>query len=171
MSIPASALSIKEAITTYLAVLKEIDEDDFVKPPPKGGWSSSEIYCHVIQVNARSILALERCIHAKSRHRSSGPTLLARLIFYVGRFPPFKIKSPPNIASIVTCISKEQAKNDLIKSTDKIKQLLPKLIKTPKDNRIRHPRFGRLNPEEWLRFIEIHTRHHLKQLERVRKSS
>ncbi|WP_069659612.1 DinB family protein [Arcticibacter eurypsychrophilus] len=171
MSIPASALSIKEAITSYLALLKEIDEDNFIKPPPHGGWSSSEIYCHVLQVNARSILALERCIHAKPKHRSSGPNLIARLIFFMGIFPPLKIKSPPNIAFIVKCISKEEAKNDLIKSNDKIKELLPKLIKTPKDNRIRHPRFGRLNSHEWLRFIEIHTRHHLKQLERIRKSS
>ncbi|EOR95342.1 hypothetical protein ADIARSV_1494 [Arcticibacter svalbardensis MN12-7] len=171
MSIPATALSIKEAITTYLALLKEIEEEDFIKPPPQGGWSPSEIYCHVIQVNARSILALERCIHAKPKHRSSGPTLLARFVFFIGRFPPLKIKSPPNIAAIVTCISKEQAKNDLIKSAEKLRELLPKLIKTPKDNRIRHPRFGRLNPQEWLWFIEIHTRHHLKQLERIRKSS
>ncbi|WP_407428403.1 DinB family protein [Arcticibacter sp.] len=171
MSLQASASSIKDALASYLAWLKEIDEEDFVKPPPLGGWSYSEVFCHVIQVNVRSMLAVERCIYARSGHRSSGPNLMARLILYMGKFPPVKIKAHPKVSSIVKIVSKEEAKNDMLVFCNKIQDLLPKLTKVPLHQRTRHARLGMLNCEEWLKFIDIHTRHHLKQLERIRKSS
>lgn len=171
MSIQASASSITDAIASYLAWLKEIDEDDFVKPPPRGGWSYSEVYCHVIQVNVRSILAVERCIYARNVHASSGPNLAARLILYMGKFPPMKIKAHPKVSSIVKTVTREEAKNDMLVFCNKLQGLVPKLMKVPDHQRTRHSRLGMLNAAEWLKFIDIHTRHHLKQLERIRKSS
>jgi len=171
MSVQASASSIKDALASYLAWLKDMDEEDFVKPPPNGGWSYSEVYCHVIQVNVRSILAVERCIYAKSGHGRSGPNLAARLILYMGKFPPVKIKAHPKVASIVKTVSKEEARNDMLVFCNKLQDLLPRLLKVPGHQRTRHARLGMLNCSEWLKFIDIHTRHHLKQLERIRKSS
>lgn len=171
MSIQESVVSIKDAIGVYLNWLKELDEDDFVKPPPSGGWSYSEVCCHVIQVNVRSILAVEKCIYAKPNLRGTGPNLIARLILYLGRFPPVKIRSAPNIAGIVKPVSKEDARNDLILFANKLQDLSVKLLKVPSENRVRHPRLGMLNCREWLQFINIHMRHHVKQLERIRKSS
>jgi len=171
MSIQASASSIKDALASYLAWLKELDEDEFVKSPADGSWSYSEVFCHVIQVNVRSILAVERCIYAKSGHRTSGPNLIARLILYMGKFPPVKIKAPPKVLSIVKTVTKEEARNDMLVFCNKLQDLLPKLMKVPDHQRTRHARLGMLNCGEWLKFIDIHTRHHLKQLERIRKSS
>jgi len=171
MSLQASASSIKDAIATYLAWLKEMEEEDFTKSPPDGGWSYSEVYCHVIQVNVRSILAVERCIYAKGPRSASGPNLMARLILYMGRFPPIKIKAHQKVSSIVKTLSKEEARNDMLVFCNKLQDLLPKLMKVPQHQRTRHARLGMLNCEEWLKFIDIHTRHHLKQLERIRKSS
>jgi len=171
MSIQASASSIKDALSSYLAWLKEVDEDEFVKSPTSGGWSYSEVFCHVIQVNVRSILAVERCIYAKSGHRTSGPNLIARLILYMGKFPPVKIKAHPKVLSIVKTVTKEEARNDMLVFCNKLQDLLPKLMKVPVHQRTRHARLGMLNCGEWLKFIDIHTRHHLKQLERIRKSS
>jgi hypothetical protein len=37
-------------------------------------------------------------------------------------------------------------------------------VKTP------HPKLGYLNANQWLRFIEIHLKHHYQQLKRVEKS-
>lgn len=171
MSLQASASSIKDALASYLAWLKEIDEDEFIHSPPDGGWSYSEVFCHVIQVNVRSMLAVERCIYAKSGHRTSGPNLIARLILYMGKFPPLKIKAHPKVVSIVKPVTKEEARNDMLVFCNKLQDLLPKLMKVPVHQRTRHPRLGMLNCGEWLKFIDIHTRHHLKQLERIRKSS
>ncbi|PRY49130.1 DinB family protein [Arcticibacter pallidicorallinus] len=171
MSLQASASSIKDALASYLAWLKEIDEDEFVQSPPGGGWSYSEVFCHVIQVNVRSMLAAERCIYAKFGHRTSGPNLIARLILYMGKFPPLKIKAHAKVVSIVKPVTKEEARNDMLVFCNKLQDLLPKLMKVPAHQRTRHARLGMLNCEEWLKFIDIHTRHHLKQLERIRKSS
>lgn len=171
MSIQASASSIRDAIAMYLAWLKDIEEEDFVKPPPGGGWSYSEVFCHVNQVNVRSMLAAERCIYARTGLRSSGPNFLARLILYARRFPPLRIKAHPKVLAIVKTVSKEEAKNEMLIFCNKLQDLAPKLAKVPVHQRTRHARLGMLNCAEWLSFIDIHTRHHLKQLERIRKSS
>jgi len=36
--------------------------------------------------------------------------------------------------------------------------------------RRRHPKFGRLTPVEWIRFVEIHNHHHLKIVRDIRQS-
>jgi len=38
-----------------------------------------------------------------------------------------------------------------------------------KSQKAKHPRLGLLHARQWLRFIEIHTKHHEKQLYRIQK--
>lgn len=169
MNFRTSEHSILEAIAEYQDSLKNFTEEEFGRKPPAGGWSYSEVYCHVIQVNLRCLLAIERCIYGKKQQEGPGAPMLSRVILYFGRFPG-KLKTPPNLASIVKVISREDAKNDLIKFTGKLKELMPKALKCSPYHRIRHQRMGMLNCLEWLRFIEIHTKHHLKQIKRIRNS-
>jgi len=51
----------------------------------------------------------------------------------------------------------------LAQAYPKVKNANPK-IKT------KHPVIGYLNAKQWLRFIEIHLNHHLKQLKRIENS-
>ncbi len=170
MSLMVSERSILDAIGKYQDNLKSFSEEEFCRKPHDGGWSCSEVYCHMLQVNMRCLLAVERCIHGKKQPRRSGPSFISHLILYFGRFPPGKLKAPPNVASIVKTITLEDAKNDLIKFTGKLKELMPKALKCSPYQRIKHQRLGMLNAIEWLRFLEIHTKHHLKQLKRIRSS-
>jgi hypothetical protein len=41
------------------------------------------------------------------------------------------------------------------------------LILHPSTGKSRHPGLGYFNAGEWLRFIEMHMRHHLRQKERI----
>jgi hypothetical protein len=51
----------------------------------------------------------------------------------------------------------------LIKLQATVDQANPKI-------KVKHPRLGYLNAKQWLRFIEIHLNHHLKQLARIENS-
>lgn len=154
----------------YQDLLKTLSEDEFVQSPEDGGWSLSEVYCHIIQVNTRSLLAIEKCMHGKETSTLTSPPFFTRLILFFGKLPPGRHKSPANIGAIVKKQSKEEARNDLIKFIQRLTDVLPKIVKSTSRCQVKHPRLGMLNRSEWLRFMIIHTKHHIKQLKRIRST-
>lgn len=155
---------------TYLDMLKSFSLEEFQINPKDGAWSYSEVYSHIIQVNTVSLLAIEKCLHGKQVTASGSLPILSRLILLFGKFPPVRIKAPDNIASSVKKISIEEASNGLIKLISRIEAITPKVSKITSSCKIHHPRLGPLNSVQWFRFMEIHNNHHLKQIERIRKS-
>lgn len=170
MSSRINGRPVLDVINEYQEALKEFSEEEFCRKPEDGSWSISEIYCHINQVNIRSLLAIEKCIYGRQLQVAYGVPLLSRAILYFGRFPPGAVKIPENIAALVTVVSKEDARNELIRIVDKLKQVLPKAKKCSPHNRVKHQQLGMLNCEEWLRFVEIYSKYHLKRLKHRRKS-
>jgi hypothetical protein len=168
MSVAASTQSILGAITEYQNFLTEVSEDEFQLAPAEKVWSYSEVFSHIIQANLRSLLAVQKCIYGKPGKSVNLP-LTSRVILFFGRFPPVKIKAPESIAALVRKMTKEEARNDLIRLRTKVMELGPKVSKSFRDCRMQHPRLGMLNAVEWWRFVEIHSHHHLKQLKRIKK--
>ena len=64
--------------------------------------------------------------------------------------------------------NKKEALDAIQKSKEKIKAILPKIAGAAPSQKAPHPKLGLLNARQWLRFIEIHTRHHEKQLYRIK---
>ena len=168
MSVSTTTKSILAAIETYYDFLGKVEEDEFQQSPAEEVWSYSEVFSHIIQANLRSLLAIQKCIYGKSPSRSS-LSIVSRAVLFFGKFPPVKLKTPESLAALVKKITREEARNDLIKLKTKVLELAPKVSKCLQDSRMRHPRLGMLNAEQWLRFIEIHSYHHLKQLKRIEK--
>ncbi len=50
-----------------------------------------------------------------------------------------------------------------------MKEIEPMLDKAPLENTALHPRFGALNAQDWFMLVEMHYRHHLRQLDRLKK--
>ncbi|PWG82327.1 DinB family protein [Pararcticibacter amylolyticus] len=169
MSMGINARSILDITSEYQEILKNLTDEEFCRQPEDGSWSCSEIFCHIVQVNVRSLLAIEKCIYGKQQQRRHGLPLVTRLILYFGRFPPGKLNIPSNILALVRVTTREEAKNDMIRFTVKLKELLPKISKCSSEQRIKHPRLGMLNCIQWLRFMEIYSRYHLKKLKKSLK--
>ncbi len=164
-----TAKAIADAVQLYLKELQFFTEEQFTDSPPSGGWSFSELYCHLVQANNASLLAIEKCLYGQAGNGSSRAPLMSRIILYFGKLPRQRYKAPSKLASLVKKISREDARNQMISFTNRLKEVAAKLVKSPGKCRVRHPRLGMLNTLEWLRFIEIHTNHHLKQLKRIKK--
>jgi hypothetical protein len=165
MNIDRTVKSISDVLEKYNQFLSGLDEEEFQRCPSEGAWSYSEVYSHVLYVNKASLMAIERCIHGKS---SSGRlSWKAWLVFFSGRLPPWKMKAPEKVAAMVIKISPEEARNELIKIREKLFDLLPEIKKASRKPKVYHAILGMLNARQWLRFIEIHSIHHLKQLRRI----
>jgi hypothetical protein len=170
-SIGSKRKEIDEALDIYRTRLDTIPDELFTVTPPGGGWSYAEVYSHIMQANFGSAIALEKCTLSSCKPTTKGRSLIGLFVLSFGRFPPFRVKVPEKTAAKIpaTKISKEDAKNLLIKCRKRIDDVVPLIHDAPKHGRIKHPRMGMLNAMQWLDFILIHSKHHIKQLDRIQK--
>jgi hypothetical protein len=169
VSILKERKAIDTALDDYRNRLDAIADRDFDLTPPGGGWSYAEVYSHIMQATMGASVAAERCTHATSKPAKGGVTWEGRLVLLSGRFPPWKVKTPEAINAKMgpQKITKEEAKNLVIKCRKRIDDMVPYLNASDSKRRAQHPRLGMLNSGQWFKFIRIHLQHHLKQLKRI----
>jgi hypothetical protein len=172
MNISKEQQALESAIENYSRQLGAIPDELFSVTPPQGGWSYAEVYDHTFQMAILSAVAMERCANLKGELNSNGPGILGRIIFLLGFYPPVKLKVPAKVAvkNPVKKISKEEAEALIVKLSKRLNYTIPLINGGNAHSRIKHPRLGMLNAFEWLKFIRIHTEHHLKQLARIEKN-
>ena len=161
--------SLLKTIEVYEAILARVSEHTFIQSPSDGSWSYSETYSHIFQSGLLSLLAIENCIQQNAEFSRKSIQWIPMLILFFGRFPPGKIKAPKRIASMVKKISKEEANTLILKFKLRLQEISHVVNSADSHQKIKHPRLGLLNAKQWLRFIEIHTIHHVKQLKRIEK--
>ena len=162
--------SIHKGLSVYKDLLDGISEDDFTKLPANGGWSFSQLYSHIISVNKLALISIEKCINGTAKRNSRRLHWKVWLIMLIGKLPPGRIKAPERIEAMVSSVSREEAKNQLIRFSQRLEEIYKNISKASPDMKVSHPILGPLNARHWMRFIDIHTRHHIAQLERIRRS-
>ena len=171
MNIAKYHKAITAALDAYRTRLDDIPDEQFTETPPGGGWSYAEVYAHILQSDLGSTIAMERCINGTCEPTGKGLNFIGRLVLAIGRMPVSKVKATDEKAAVqnVNKISKEDARNLLVKCHKRVDDITVKLSSSVSQKRYPHPRFGTLNAWQWLKFILIHTKHHFKQLDRIRK--
>ena len=167
MSIHKSARVIEEMLDRYQLFLDKVDEQDFQTNPEAGVWSYAEVYSHIFSANYACLIAIQNCLQGKGIESKEPASFAGRLILFFGLFPPIKIKAPERIAAMVKKINKTEAKREIEKFKENLTKLLPEIAMASPTQKAKHPRMGLFTAKQWLRFIEIHTRHHEKQLYRI----
>ena len=172
MNLARERKAIDAALDNYRAQIDEIPDEWFTETPAEGAWSFAEVYSHIMQATLGSSIAMERCVHNNCEPTLKGLTFLGRWVLFTGRFPPVKVKVPPSVHAKypVVKVSKEDAKNLIIKCRKRLEGTMHLIKEAPPNARFKHPRMGMLDAAQWLKFIRIHLQHHLKQLERIRKN-
>lgn len=170
MNIGETRKKIEEVLDLYRSRLDTIPDDLFMVTPPGGGWSYAEVYSHILQTDLGGMMALEKCIK-NGKPTSAGRNMLGLLVFFFDRLPPWKTKVPAMVEARIPAkkMSKEEARNMLVKCRQRINELMPLIRDSTNYCRVKNARLGMLNARQWFRFILIHSRHHLKQLDRVEK--
>lgn len=161
--------SIHKIVDAYKAKLSQYDEEIFQVTPPINGWSYSEVYSHIFDASLLSLIALENCIKGKGEDQ---PThFIVKVILFLGAFPPAqKYKVPKRMADRVKKITKAEALDFILEFESSLLHIYPSVGGADQKVKTKHPRLGYLNSRQWLRFIEIHLKHHLKQLIRIEDS-
>jgi len=155
----------------YRAQIDSIPYEQFDQTPPHGGWSYAEVYSHIMQATMASTIALERCTHPSDKPNTGKENLMGKLVLLFAKFPPVKIKEPQSVSAKMPAlkISKEEARNFIIKCRKRMDEMVPLTNDKVAIRRVKHPRLGMFTAAQWFKFIRIHLAHHLKQLDRVKK--
>jgi len=161
-----------KALDEYRARLDKYTDEQFMQTPPNGGWSCAEVYAHLLRSNLLSAMAADRCSRAADKKTAGKPNLLGKLVLLFGQLPPVRVKAPAEVNSKAPAekITKEEAKNLIVKNRARAAELADLIENGTTNRRMKHPRLGMLNAPEWYKFMLIHTKHHTKQLNRIEKS-
>jgi hypothetical protein len=172
MSIAKERKAIDTALDEYRKQLDLIPDELFDVTPPNGGWSFAEVYSHIMQATLGSSIALERCTHGNCEPTKKGLTWEGRILLLLGKFPPVQTTVPDSVSNKMPAnkISKEDAKNLIIKCRKRVETTMPLIPASSLANKYKHPRMGMLNAKQWFKFIRIHLQHHLKQLDRIKRN-
>ena len=161
--------SLHIIIDAYKSKLSHYGDDIFQQTPPINGWSYGEVYSHIFDASLLSLIAMENCI--KGKGESHKTHFAVKLILFFGAFPPAKkYKVPKRLEDRVKKISKIEALDFILEFEKSLDNLYPSVEGADQKIKTKHPRLGYLNAKQWLRFIEIHLKHHLKQLIRIDQS-
>lgn len=163
--------SIRNNVAFYERLLNDVSEETFRATPPNGGWSYAELFSHLFSSNISCLQAIEKCVAGKAIENNDPMPFAYRLVFLFGRFPPGrKYKVPDRLKDQVRKINKVEALELVNNFLEQLEKVVPSISSASATQRLKHPRLGLLNASKWLSFIDIHTRHHRRQLERISRS-
>lgn len=161
--------SLKDISANYQHFLREVSEGQFQETPPIGGWSYSEVYSHIFDISILTLKEVDNCIKGEGKIKSTA--FIVKVILFFGSFPPnAKYKVPKALVGRERKITKEAAAAFIQKFLEQLDIVYSQLHLADPALKTRHPRLGYLNASQWFRFMEIHLKHHLKQLKRIEKS-
>ena len=161
--------SINKIVAAYKAKLATMAEDEFTVTPPSGGWSFSEVYAHIFDASLLSLMALHNAAKGEGEKRTTN--FMVKLILLFGALPPGKrYEAPSQLMGRVKKINIMAANQFITDFELQLAKIFPHLKNADPNVKVKHPLMGYLNAKQWLRFIEIHLKHHLKQINRIEKS-
>ena len=133
-------------------------------------WTVGKQLEHLL-LSDRSILDMfDKLTDGRQVPASGGPKLLGRVVLATGFIPRGAGKAPgATTPAGRDAADLEAGLRRLAERFDELLEQLPLLEET--GWRCRHPYFGALDVSEWMRFMDVHHRHHLKIVRDIRKAA
>jgi len=163
----------EETATHYIHELDQFSLEQLRHKQSDDEWSIGQMFQHLISSALYMQLRnVEQCLMPSQDPTVPGTekTEVGAAIFSQGSFPPIRIHVPPSPQyTPEQPDSKEQLLQGLHAVIQRMRDIEPTLIKGSKQHTVSHPRFGGLCAEEWFLLVEMHYRHHLLQLDRLKQ--
>ncbi|WP_019532801.1 DinB family protein [Paenibacillus ginsengihumi] len=170
MNTKAALQSFEQVQETYLRALDRFDLEELTRVTAEDDWSIGQMYMHLIQSALYMQLRnAELCGNPQEAAAGGeGKTENGQAVFAAGSFPPIRIRVPADKqAAPPQPESKRQIVEGLHRVAERMRELEPTLDAIPPAQTVRHPALGALNAKEWFCLVDMHFRHHLRQLERL----
>jgi hypothetical protein len=162
-------ISYEAIARTWIGFLDRYTEEQFLRKPSDESWSLGQLYNHLF--NSAILFHLkqiETCADGKGTVMSGGKTAKGKLSYFIGGFPPIRIKVPPSPQyTPAQPVDKNDVKGKLLEAIRILDAARTKVDSASPNVKTSHPAFGYLNAKEWYQMILMHYRHHLHQKKRL----
>jgi len=162
----------EETANHYRQELDHFSLEQLTRQPSENEWSLGQMIQHLI--NSALYMQLrnvELCMTANGNDADPAAvkTEAGMALFEQGSFPPVRIQVPPSPQyTPEQPASKEHLVQGLNMVIQRMREVEPTLDQVYPSHTVAHPRFGAMNATEWYLLIEMHYRHHLLQLDRLK---
>lgn len=168
MSLVKKYNQILDALAKYSYKLNGYTDESFLAKKQEGVWSPAEVYAHIITANRITIKGMHKSLADEGTEDNSALSFKAKFIFFTGKIPAGRKvpevveKRTPKINSIA------EAKEQLDLLEGELNEIWDKRELWSETQKLKHPALGLMNNAQWIKFMLIHTNHHLKQLDRIK---
>lgn len=146
----------------WIGYLDDYTLETLCRTPAPGEWSVGQVYTHLIADTGFFAEQMRRCLTGDCAD-SGDMQPMAQRMFAAGSFPDIRIEGPstgvliPQPASIVEVREQLAAIGASVNALD---------FRRP-SGKTEHPGFAFFSALDWLRFAEMHMRHHVRQKKRI----
>lgn len=164
-------LTIDNLNQTIEVWINELDRINFIqlctKPSPTS-WSLGQVYVHLIESTNYYLEQVTICL-ASDDYAREAMTADANEMFYSNEFPDVVIEGPVSNEATLQPESKVELKRCLMNLKEDINTVALLISTSQFNGKTKHPGLNYFSADEWLRFAEMHFRHHLRQKKRIEK--
>ncbi len=174
IDISAEYTLVLESYREMDSILQWSDHTLFQGEAVVSNWSPAQQLHHIAKVNlviASSLITMSQKPEEEDSDRRASITGVS--VLATGYIPRGRGKSPGRLRPPAD-LTRDQLTSALNKSESAVGEVgvLLGLLQSRK-GRIEHPHFGFMRPSQWIRFMNVHTNHHLKivrDIDRERRS-
>jgi hypothetical protein len=169
MMTPAEmAAACSQTLAEYRRLLGSITPEALAHVPEGEGWSPGQVYSHILMVG--NLFALDKAHRARTKEPDPnlGLTEGGQRVLQQNELPAKRFQMPEGVPP------PPQPTNaaELAEAIDALEAGIAELVAALEagadtGGRTKHPFLGFFTATEWLAFIDIHNRHHLRQLNRL----
>lgn len=133
-------------------------------------WSVGQHLDHLAQANRLCASTIARILESPGTGPQPGLTIAGRAVLLTGWIPRGRGRAPS--ATVPSAASTSETRNRLREAHRAVTALGERLAALDGvRGRLGHPALGGFTAFQWLRFIAIHTRHHLKIIEAIQRAA
>jgi hypothetical protein len=157
---------LHEAIDVWVKAVQENTFDRLLEKPSENSWSLGQLCNHLLE---STDYFFEQVILCLSNNENAGEEMSpdAQIMFRNNEFPNIAIEGPPSNASTPQPNSKEGLLHSLTELRQRLNTIEAKFSNSRCKGKTRHPGLKYFNAGQWLKFAEMHFRHHLRQKKKI----
>jgi DinB family protein len=150
----------------WIRALDDYPLSILLKKPAPDSWSLGQVYMHIINETNYFLQQVEICLMSEenSDRRMHAD---AMIMFQSNGFPDILIAGPPNNANTPDPLTKDEVQQGLASIAHRLVILREPLRQHRISGKTAHPGLQYLDARQWLRFAEMHMRHHFRQKGRI----
>lgn len=158
---------IENTIDVWIKDLEQYSFEQICTKPSQNSWSLGQVCIHLMDSSNYFLEQITICL-SNNENTHEEMTENAKTMFLNDEFPNTLIEGPPSNNHTCQPNSKDEILNSLATIKETIIYYKIQISNSKFYGKTKHPGLNYFNATEWLQFIEMHFRHHLRQRDRIK---